>query len=459
MKKIIIALLLLTVICHLSSAQIGTWKNYLAYHDIQQIQAAGDYLFVLASNDLYQYNKQDQSIVTYDKVNGLSDTYITHIRWCQQAKRLVVVYSNTNIDLIETNGNITNISDIYTKVITGDKTINNIYVYNQYAYLSTGFGIVKLNVRQAEISESYMFGYAVSAVTISGNTIYAQTSQGILEAQLTANLIDTSNWKQSAASPSFTQDNSDYTDNIELVKTLEPGGPHHNYFGFMKFVNNKLYTANGDFDTGVPIQIFNNNNWTVYQHEGISAVTGVSYVGSYCFDIDPSDENHIFAGARNGLYEYKDGQFVKFYNSSNSPIEPFNGSNHDKNTRLVTGVSLTIRQGNLWILVSQAPTTSLLKFANGSFTKHNHTELMQLNDGGYTNKSNGYLSGMILDTSGTMWFVNNHGALPSLYRYDTSTDGIISYSNIINQDEQKVTIAGDGGVRCVTQDLEGNTCG
>ena len=47
------------------NAQIGTWRNYLAYSDIQQIRAAGnDYLFVLASNGLYQYNRQDQSIYT-----------------------------------------------------------------------------------------------------------------------------------------------------------------------------------------------------------------------------------------------------------------------------------------------------------------------------------------------------------------------------------------------------------
>ena len=43
-------------------AQVGTWRNYLAYSEVQDIQAAGNYLFVLASNDLYQYNKNDQSI-------------------------------------------------------------------------------------------------------------------------------------------------------------------------------------------------------------------------------------------------------------------------------------------------------------------------------------------------------------------------------------------------------------
>ena len=179
MKKLLIVLLLSILNCQFSIGQIGTWKNYLAYHDIQQIQAAGDDLFVMASNDLYQYNKKDQSIVTYDKVNGLNDTYITQIRWCQQAKRLVIIYQNSNIDLLQTNGKVSNISDIYTIAITGDKTINNVYIDGQYAYLACGFGIVKLNVKDAEISESYMLGFPVTAVTTSNDILYAKSTSDV----------------------------------------------------------------------------------------------------------------------------------------------------------------------------------------------------------------------------------------------------------------------------------------
>ena len=156
MKKIIIVLLLSIVNCQLSICQIGTWRNYLAYSDIQQIRAAGnDNLFVLASNALYQYNKTDQSIYTYDKTNGLSDTYITNICWCPQAKRLIAVYQNSNIDLIDLKGNVTNISDLYNKLMTGDKTVSSIRMDGIYAYLICGFGIVKINMQRAEISGSY----------------------------------------------------------------------------------------------------------------------------------------------------------------------------------------------------------------------------------------------------------------------------------------------------------------
>ena len=231
-------------------AQIGTWRNYLAYHDIQQIQAAGDDIFVLASNGLYQYNQQDQSITTYDKVNGLSDTGISNIRWCQQAKRLIAVYTNTNIDLIDTNGNITNVSDIYTKAITGDKTVNSIYINEQYAYLACGFGIVKLNVKSAEISESYMLGFPITNITIDNGQIFAQSKgNGIWTASLTNNLIDKANWTKTSTAPSFSPDNSDYEKYYDLVSKLNPGGPKNNYFGFLRFENNQLYTCSGEIST------------------------------------------------------------------------------------------------------------------------------------------------------------------------------------------------------------------
>ncbi len=454
MKKVILAFLLF--ISQLCYAQIGTWHNYLAYYDIQQIQEASDNLFVLASNGLYQYNKNDQSIVTYDKVNGLSDSYITHIRWCPQAKRLLAIYKNMNIDLVETNGNITNISDIYTKAITGDKTLNSIYIYNQYAYLACGFGIVKVNLKDCEITESYIFGIPVTGVTINGNTIYAQTNEGIFSALITDNLIDKANWHISTTTPSFVQENKDYENNISLVKTLIPGGPKYNYFGYMKFYNQNLYTSGGGTTAETIngcIQVLNNNNWTIYQDENIAEQTGVSYQNITCLDYDPTDANHLFAGSRNGLYEFRNSKFVKHYNHTNSPIEAFD--NKSSEYELTTGVKFDA-EGNLWILNSQAPNQSLIRYANGTFTSFYQSELMKLNDGEFKNKSNGNLSNMIMDSQGYLWFVNNHGWLPALYRYDSHTDELRSFTRFINQDGSSFTIRGDGGVRCVTEDLEGN---
>ena len=411
-----ILLLLFTIHYSLFTfSQVGTWKNYLAYHEIQQICAAGNYLFVRASNDLYQYNQKDQSIYTYDRTNGLSDTNIKLIAWNKQAKRLIAVYDNSNIDLVETNGNVTNISALYTKTMTEDKTVNSIRIEGNYAYLVCGFGIVKVNMQRAEIAETYTPNHPEYPTSLPA------------------------------------EDNSDYDKYIELVKTLSPDGPHYNHFGFMRFLNNKLYTCNGDYTHSSGIQIYDNNNWINYQNEGISDVTGLSYMGAFCLDVDPKNENHIFAGSRNGLYEFKDGQFVSFYNSNNSPIEPFDGKTLEY--ELVSDVKYD-SNGDIWLLNSSAPNASMIRYANGSFTKLNHAELMKLNSSAIKNRSNAEMRGIFFDSQGLMWFVNNNWYTPAFYQYDTNSDKLTAYENFVNQDG---TVQNPQlGVRCIAEDLQHN---
>ena len=411
-----ILLLLFTIHYSLFTfSQVGTWRNYLAYHEIQQICAAGNYLFVRASNDLYQYNQKDQSIYTYDRTNGLSDTNIKLIAWNKQAKRLIAVYDNSNIDLVETNGNVTNISALYTKTMTEDKTVNSIRIEGNYAYLVCGFGIVKVNMQRAEIAETYTPNHPEYPTSLPA------------------------------------EDNSDYDKYIELVKTLSPDGPHYNHFGFMRFLNNKLYTCNGDYTHSSGIQIYDNNNWINYQNEGISDVTGLSYMGAFCLDVDPKNENHIFAGSRNGLYEFKDGQFVSFYNSNNSPIEPFDGKTLEY--ELVSDVKYD-SNGDIWLLNSSAPNTSMIRYVNGSFTKLNHAELMKLNSSAIKNRSNAEMRGIFFDSQGLMWFVNNNWYTPAFYQYDTNSDKLTAYENFVNQDG---TVQNPQlGVRCIAEDLQHN---
>ena len=401
MKKIVVALLLSIINCQLSIAQIGTWRNYLSYTEPTEIQEAGNYLFVLASGGLYQYNQKDQSIYTYDKVNGMSDVDISHIRWCQQAKRLVVVYTNSNIDLVDTKGNITNISDLYTKSIIGDKSISSIRIDGQYAYLICGFGIVKVNVQRAEITDTYM----------PNNPDYPT----MLPAE----------------------DNSDYDDYIDLVKTLQPGGPKYNHFYESRFINGKLYTTGGAFLSGQKalnnpgiVQIWDCNNWTVYP-TNLQETTGVRYQDVNCIDIDPTDTKRIMVGGRTGLYEFYNGQFLKLYNKNNSPIRSAMDGNKElsDNYTLIHGLKYD-STGNLWVLNSQAKDVNLLMFSkNGEWVTHTKTDLFESN-----NVSKPGLRCMIFDSRGLLWFINTHFGNPSIHFYQPSTDQLFSYNNWINQD-------------------------
>jgi hypothetical protein len=196
MKRFYLFVLTLVVFAaQAAAAPIGSWNNYQAYGDITQIECAGNKVYVLSSKGLYSYNNADNSIQTYDKMNVLNDCSISHIAYCEAAKRLVIVYDNYNIDLLDDNGEVVNVSAYYSKSMTTDKTINQVDISGPYAYISTAFGIVQLNVAKAEISNSYNLDKNIASTTVFGQYVYAALKDGgIWQGDTKKNILDKANW-------------------------------------------------------------------------------------------------------------------------------------------------------------------------------------------------------------------------------------------------------------------------
>jgi hypothetical protein len=405
MKRILLlAIVLMSCVGIMQAAQTGSWKAYMAYSDIQDVeQGSGNVIYVLASNNIYSYNTADQSIQTFDKTNGLSDCNILHISYNKSAKRLVIVYSNQNIDLMDDKGNVVNISDYYNSSITLDKAINDIYQSAGYAYLSTGFGIVKLSVANAEISDTYNLGFKVNySYQDSGYLYAASASNGIYRAPITANLLDKNNWKRVADYVAKTSD--DKGSLIEKVSKANPGGPKYNYFGFMRFYNGNLYTCGGgwnpDKDLMRPgcVQVLKGDEWTEYQ-DNLQSITGHSYVNLMSMDVDPNDNSHVFASGRIGLYEFKDGKFVKEYNYNNSPLQgAATVKNISKDYVLVQGLRFD-DSSNLWLFNSNSATTSLFELTPDKKWNSFHKDIF-MNDGrSFDNMTNPFF-----DSRKLLWF-------------------------------------------------------
>ena len=445
MKRLALLLLLIAQLsiinCQLSIAQIGTWRAFMSYYEPQQIVKAGsNTLFVRASNSLYSYHLNDHSITTYDKVNTLSDTYISYIAWSQQAKRLIIVYQNGNIDLMDLQENVTNISSLYTKTLTESKTVNNVYIHQQYAYLCMPFGVIKVNMERAEISETYMLNQNIQAVAIDNTSIYARNDQGtVYSALLSTNLIDKSNWNATDTYPAFTTDTADWDAYIDIVKTLKPDGPYYNQFYESKIVNGKLYTTGGAFRSGQIalnnpgiIQEYDFDTWTIYP-TNINEITGFNYMDINCVDIDPTDNSRVMAAGRCGLYEFKNGVLENFYYKENSPLRPVTSSSTGKyltdDYTLVHGIKFD-NDGNLWVLNSQANNVNLLEFTkSGQWISHYKNELCYKD-----NTSMSTMRCLLFDSQGLLWFINTHFNSPCIICYDKTTDKVLIYSSFANQD-------------------------
>lgn len=409
--------ILFTLHCSLftspARAKIGTWRNYLAYYDIQQIQEAGNDIFVLASNGLYQYNKQDQSIRTYDKTNGLSDTYITHIRWCQQAKRLIAVYQNSNIDIIDNNGNIINISSLYNKSIIGDKTVNSIRIDGVYAYLMCGFGIVKVDMKQALIAYTY-----------------------------------------TPTTPDYPVDipdekNDGYEKYIELVKTLKPGGPKYNAFGYLHNYKDKLYSTNGIMGQKAHVQVMDQQReWEIYQND-IEDIIGHHFLGLTSVDIDPRDDSHVLCSGQTGVYEFKNGKFIKEYTNDNSPLKTAQTVGHNNKEYVIVVDGKFDSQGNYWCLNSVSPSTSLLKLTPDNQWVDYHNRKLMVPEGWSLDD----MRDICFDIDGTLWFCNNWYRVPSVIRCVIDTKDITLFNSFVNQDGASLNI---NAVHCITFDKDRN---
>ena len=453
-KNILMALIMMLFpYTYTNAAGIGTWRNYLSYHDVTQIEKANNnMLYVLASNGLYSYNTNDHSLQTFDKANVLSDCEISIIKWNTSAKRLIIVYSNGNIDIMDNNANVINISDYYSKSMTEDKTVNDIYMYGKFAMMATGFGIVQINISNCEISNTYNLGFNVNYCYVQDNTLYAASkSSGIYSCSMNENMLDKNNWKRTANYVAKTKE--DKTELEEIVKTLNPGGPHSNCFGSMVFKHGRLYTCSDNAIDMTPgsVQIMENNEWTVYP-DNMKELTGIPYLDLSSITVDYSDKDHVVASGRTGVYEFKNGSLLNYYSEGNSPLVHAGTiiDNDPNKLQYVMAENVEFdKEGNLWILNSISTDKIILKLSkDNEWTTWKPSELMLNNKYGLEN-----LVGMMFDSRGLMWFVNDFYRIPSVHCFQPSTGGINSIKSFVNQDGTSLTIT---QVRCVAEDKNGD---
>lgn len=173
-----------------------SFHTHLAYYSGEKIAEASNLVYVVTNGSLLSYNKTDQSVTHYSRQTGLSDNAITHIAYNQKNKNLIIIYLNGNIDLMNEEGNIYNISHLYNNTSFAIKNVNNIDLYDNMAYLSMQFGIIALDMEKREIKETYrIVNENVFSVSLFNNELYATTAKGIYKGSLNSNLVDVDSWK------------------------------------------------------------------------------------------------------------------------------------------------------------------------------------------------------------------------------------------------------------------------
>ncbi|MCQ2290559.1 MAG: T9SS type A sorting domain-containing protein [Muribaculaceae bacterium] len=144
---------------------------------IQNVVDAGDKVYYLASGCLYCFDKDTKENESLNRANYLNDVVISNIYYNDYRGYLMVVYDNSNIDIITDDGDIINMPDVKAASLTMSKAINDVnFTAKGRAYLATDFGYVVINDNKWEVLESHIFGQKVNSVAEMGS--YLLLSQG-----------------------------------------------------------------------------------------------------------------------------------------------------------------------------------------------------------------------------------------------------------------------------------------
>lgn len=201
---VLVTVIFSLLISYKGSSQVksGEWRDHLPYSISSFLAEADNKIYCSTyQGGLFSVNKKDNSVQKYSRVNGLSDVTISIIGFSDATSTLVIGYDNCNIDLIKDDV-IINIPDIKQKTIIGNKNIYSVMFLNNLAYLSTGIGIIVIDLDKKEIKDTYQFGdqgsqIKVNCTAFDGRYLIAATDLGIYRIDINSpNPVDYTFWEK-----------------------------------------------------------------------------------------------------------------------------------------------------------------------------------------------------------------------------------------------------------------------
>ena len=177
------------------------WRLHYSYTNTEKVIQSSEKVYALANGALFSVDKTGENVTEWNKSNGLNGSNISHIAYDNRTKRLILCYKDGRIDLLDEDGSVTAMLDLFHKASTLSVTINSVFTDNGKAYLAMTFGIVVIDMEKAEVADTYYIGknaesVDVQSITILGDSIYAASEANLYVASCKANLADYEYWKE-----------------------------------------------------------------------------------------------------------------------------------------------------------------------------------------------------------------------------------------------------------------------
>ena len=447
-----------TIIPIYGQSTMGAWRTHISYTSATQLTQSNDFVYAINNGALFSIKKDNPIIKTYSKIDGLNDNNIRFIKYAKSNELLLIVYNNSNIDLLTDDGTVINVTDLYKKSMSDSKKINDICIIDEFAYLACDFGIVLFNITKQEFVETYIIGdegetNKILNIEINNGNIYALTTDNIYVAPLTTNLLNYQNWIK-ISNPNTDEGNITMTIENDILYLLKKDNIVYQYSKqiWKNFKTSIQYIYN---DNGMIFLTNKDNTLTVISDDysnfvANNAITGIydnltntiwyladGIVYSYAIKKDQRNlfvpngplnntswrlkysNGRIFSvpGGRWSLNYYTNASLSFFENgiwNNYTAVDFVNNTETDTICYDLVDIAIDPNDNTHFWVASYG--LGLYEFRNDQIYKHHHCDnsgLKSIYQDDIPKKKYNYIriDGMTYDENGNLWLLNNAGSL------------------------------------------------
>lgn len=165
--------------CAVAQNAVGDWMIHTSYvgNAVKSVVESHQWVYYQSGAHLFRLDKTTGENESLSKVNELSDMGIANIYYNSDKDYVVVVYRNSNIDVIRSNGSVVNMPEIKDAVLSSSRTINDVTFAPGLMYLATAFGYVVVDDSKMIVKESHQYGESLRSVAQVGNTLLLSSAK------------------------------------------------------------------------------------------------------------------------------------------------------------------------------------------------------------------------------------------------------------------------------------------
>ncbi|MBN2166648.1 MAG: hypothetical protein JW717_10255 [Marinilabiliaceae bacterium] len=198
---IIIVVFFVNTFLFFGQKKVGSWTEHFPLNQGKVVLYGDGKVFLVAPTGVFFIDEETNSINLISAIHDIHNVGITSAVYSDIFNSLILGFED-GLLVIYKDDKAYAISDIKDKLMSGNKAINNMFLDNNYLYLATGFGIVKVNLSKNEILETYPVSSTSESVSFNNilkndNKLWALSNNGLYCADLDQpNLINYQSWEK-----------------------------------------------------------------------------------------------------------------------------------------------------------------------------------------------------------------------------------------------------------------------